>query len=155
MNFNNASDPVPEANDYQMNLPSRTSYKDMNADTSFLSFTLPDLNNYLAQFGKELARDTKDLYQERYLHFVCLCDKEDLLYIKSECRAQMKKAVTYTIDIIFSKDGNISEAQCECAAGMGPEAHCKHVLLTWCCEVKLGQNSLYFVLFALFEVTST
>ena len=41
----------------------------------------------------------------------------------------MTKTVTYEIDIAIDSDGCIIECQCECAAGMGPSAHCKHV----CC----------------------
>ena len=41
----------------------------------------------------------------------------------------MKKSVTYKLDIAVDCDECIVESQCECAAGMGPNAHCKHV----CC----------------------
>jgi hypothetical protein len=43
----------------------------------------------------------------------------------------MKKAVSYTIDIAVTGDGEIMEAQCECAAGMGPKGHCKHICATF------------------------
>ena len=48
-------------------------------------------------------------------------------YVKTECGAQTKRAVTYKVDI--DENGSIDEWQCECAVGMGPNAHCKHV----CC----------------------
>jgi hypothetical protein len=48
---------------------------------------------------------------------------------RTECRAQMKKAVTYKVDIAIDEHGSIYECHCECALGMGPNAHCKHV----CC----------------------
>ena len=41
----------------------------------------------------------------------------------------MQKSVTYKLDIAVDCDGCIVESQCECAAGMGPNAHCKPV----CC----------------------
>jgi hypothetical protein len=40
--------------------------------------------------------------------------------VKTECRAQMKKAVTYKVDIAIDEHGSIDECQCECAVGMGP-----------------------------------
>lgn len=48
-------------------------------------------------------------------------------FIKYSCCAEMKKSVVYEIDVCMDKDGFIVECQCECAAGMGPNAHCKHV----------------------------
>ena len=40
----------------------------------------------------------------------------------------MKTGVHYLVDIELDLDGLVCRAQCECAAGMGPSAHCKHVL---------------------------
>lgn len=39
----------------------------------------------------------------------------------------MKKSVTYDVDIQLGREGNIIACQCDCTAGMGPGAHCKHV----------------------------
>lgn len=39
----------------------------------------------------------------------------------------MKKSVSYKVDIVLEYDEVFSEYQCECAVGMGPTAHCKHV----------------------------
>ena len=44
----------------------------------------------------------------------------------------MKKTVAYCVDIGLDEDGFIAEAQCECAAGVGPNAHCKHVVTVIC-----------------------
>ena len=48
-----------------------------------------------------------------------------------KCRQsrEMSKLVLYTIDIAIENDGIIAECQCECAAGMGPLAHCKHICM--------------------------
>ena len=39
----------------------------------------------------------------------------------------MKKSVAYIVHMKIDKEGEILETQCECAAGMGPSACCKHV----------------------------
>lgn len=39
----------------------------------------------------------------------------------------MRKALVYTVDIVCNEFANILECQCECAAGMGPDAHRKHI----------------------------
>ena len=42
----------------------------------------------------------------------------------------MKKTTAYKVDISVDEHGVVVEAQCECAVGQGPSAHCKHVLCT-------------------------
>jgi uncharacterized Zn finger protein len=41
--------------------------------------------------------------------------------------AEMKKSVSYKVDISLDSNQVVIEAQCECAVGQGPSAHCKHV----------------------------
>ena len=54
--------------------------------------------------------------------FLRLCDTDNGCYMKSACRAEMKKAITYTVDVKLSAAGDVEEAQCECGAGMSPTA---------------------------------
>ena len=44
-----------------------------------------------------------------------------------QVRAEMKKTVTYDTDIQLDSSGTIIASQCDCTAGLGPEAHCKHI----------------------------
>jgi hypothetical protein len=39
----------------------------------------------------------------------------------------MKKSVSYKVDVSLDNYQVIVAAQCECAVGQGPSAHCKHV----------------------------
>ena len=48
----------------------------------------------------------------------------------SSCHAEMRRSVMYTIHICVQESGIIDSSQCECAAGMGPTAHCKHIRAT-------------------------
>jgi len=49
-------------------------------------------------------------------------------HLRGQCRAEMKKGAAYIVDVRLAQDGSISETQCECAAGVGPHAACKHVV---------------------------
>ena len=49
------------------------------------------------------------------------------VYVKASVWAEMKKSVSYELDISLDEDGVIQESQCECGAGMAPTSHCKHV----------------------------
>ena len=64
---------------------------------------------------------------EVFLKYIRVCPDGDDFYIHTEFRAMMKKSVTYFAAIKLSKNV-IMECQCECAAGMGPTGHCKHIL---------------------------
>ena len=126
--------------DFNMVLPEEQSYRDMNSDTPFVNFTETELTQYLDTFDKSLTKDAKDLYRERFLRFVRTTthnDHNDQVFVKSQCRAQMKRAVTYTLDVSFSvSNGSVMEAQCECAAGRGPEGHCKHIYVLCCMDLQ-------------------
>lgn len=50
-----------------------------------------------------------------------------LTYLTSTVWAEMRKAVSYKVDVSLDGSGVVQEAQCECGAGQGPTAHCKHV----------------------------
>jgi hypothetical protein len=54
-------------------------------------------------------------------------EHKPLVHIKASVWAEMKKSVSYMLDVSLDADGVIQEAQCECGAGMAPTAHCKHV----------------------------
>ena len=58
--------------------------------------------------------------------------EDGLVYVRSACRAEMKKNVSYFVDVSLSPDGFIKATQCECAAGIGPDCHCKHVCAVLC-----------------------
>lgn len=67
-----------------------------------------------------------ELYSGGYINFIRFAKAGDF-YFKAECRAQMKARMSYAVDVCINESGTIQEGQCECAVGMGPTAHCKHV----------------------------
>ena len=87
------------------------------------------IESYLHPIQKSLDLTPIGLYKEKHLCYIRVCYSEnfDCYFLKSACHAEMKKAVVYCMDIRISIDGEIQEAQCECGAGMGPTAHCKHM----------------------------
>ena len=51
----------------------------------------------------------------------------DKTYIRAQVWAEMRKSVSYLVDLKLDPNGVLLEAQCECGAGQGPSAQCKHV----------------------------
>ncbi|XP_045172918.2 uncharacterized protein LOC123534648 [Mercenaria mercenaria] len=123
-NFGNVETLEPE---YNMTLPDPTKYADVNSDSKFPKTELDSVHKYLAQHEKTLDNRIQRLYNEQFLRYFRMSPGQDVVYIKSSCHAEMKKGVCYTVDIELNSGGSVIEAQCECAAGMGPHAHCKHV----------------------------
>ena len=54
----------------------------------------------------------------------------------------MKQNVVYNIDIALDEHGVISECQCDCGAGMGPDAHCKHICATFYAAIEFTNTGI-------------
>lgn len=78
---------------------------------------------------KGISTEAKNLYSDRFLQFirVAATDDGDVFFFRSQCAAEMRKRVRYNIDVKLNADSSI-ECQCDCAVGLGPSAHCKHVV---------------------------
>ena len=48
-------------------------------------------------------------------------------YYKAQVWAEMRKSVCYTVDLLINDKAIVEESQCECGAGQGPNAQCKHI----------------------------
>ena len=62
------------------------------------------------------------------MRYIRWAQKDEKCVHQGSCRAKMKKSVTYNVDILLDKMGNCRQSQCERAAGMSKNAHCKHTL---------------------------
>jgi len=87
------------------------------------------VEQYLSLHGCAAGRSK--LYDSGFVVFIrgAHSDDNSYVFIRGQVLAEMRKGVTYLVDIKLSNDStcNIIECQCECAAGVGPSAHCKHV----------------------------
>jgi hypothetical protein len=100
---------------------------DVNADSKVIGTTVDHLTDYLARYDKQLDKQIQRFYSERTIRYFRMSLDNETTYIASSCYVEYKKDISYEIDILFDKTGAITEAQCECPAGEGPDAHCKHV----------------------------
>jgi len=53
---------------------------------------------------------------------------QDKHFFSGSVEAQMKKDVIYIIKIVVQTSAEIIFSLCECAAGAGPNATCKHII---------------------------
>ena len=66
----------------------------------------------------------------RYMRWLRLSQSDNRDFLSATVWAEMRKSVSYKVDISVDQFGVVVEAQCECGAGQGPTAHCKHVACT-------------------------
>lgn len=123
-NFNGAQELEPE---YNMSLPDSKIYKDLHADMTVPRISMDCVGVYLHTYNKTLDKISIDLYNDGFVNYVRLAEVDFSFFIKAECRASMKLNVVYIVDAQFDNNGVVQACQCDCGAGMGPHAHCKHV----------------------------
>ena len=87
---------------------------------------MSDIASYLGD-KNAVSKKAKNIYMERYMKFVRLTTgQSNTTFFKAQCFSSYKKNVSYNIDIEIDKNA-VRRCQCECAAGTGPYARCKHV----------------------------
>ena len=126
---------------FKLSLPDPSTYFDVNADSALTGTALDNLVDYLAQYNKELDKQTvQRLYNERTIRYFRLSHQNDNTYIGSSCYAEYRKGISYDINLLIDKHGSVLEAQCECPAEGGPSAHCKHVCIVMYGAIMLTNN---------------
>lgn len=71
-----------------------------------------------------------------------MCKDGTDLYFHGVVWAKMGKSITYKVSIVVDRDTVFAEAQCECGAGQGLAAHCKHceaILYSLSCFTTRGE----------------
>jgi hypothetical protein len=69
------------------------------------------------------------MYKDKFLEYVRCCKRDDIFFFKGLVHAQMYKKVTYNVYVKITNEAVIEASHCECAAGEGGSAHCKHVIV--------------------------
>lgn len=114
--------------EWHMKVPNPSAYRDINKDSPIPKVTKALLTTYLKCHGTTKTTKVDNLYNDKYLEYVRFANVDDATFIHGKCHAEMYRKVSYFIDVKLQRDtGVILEAQCDCGAGMGPDAHCKHV----------------------------
>ncbi|CAF3184230.1 unnamed protein product [Rotaria socialis] len=69
------------------------------------------------------------LFKNHFVHAIAISRRFIEITVTAKCRAQMKKAGNYQMKLILNSNrpADIIQATCECVAGHGPRAACKHL----------------------------
>lgn len=95
--------------EYKMTLPDVSLYFDVNNERKLPIITLEKIKIYLSSYEKRISMNVWNMYKEKYLFFLGVGNSQDISFIKSACRAEMKKSVTYYIDISISRSDYVCE----------------------------------------------
>lgn len=103
--------------------------RDLHAETKVPLLKMSSVERFLISREKKLDTKATNMYKDNYVNYIRVCSTDYGTHFKAEIRAEMRANVVYVVDLLLSPEAIVLESQCECAAGMGPSAHCKHV----CC----------------------
>ncbi|KAK2140510.1 hypothetical protein LSH36_1333g00025 [Paralvinella palmiformis] len=121
-----------QSEQFNMNVPEQSGYKDINSETQ--------VKIYMDLYGQDLKENSKAMYKAKFLRSIRLASQKENVYICGRVSVEMYKKCIYNVDIQLDSLGVVQQCQCECAAGMGPEAHCKHVGLVIHALTKLKEG---------------
>lgn len=113
---------------YCISVPGPENFLDVNCNTLLPSITEADIQRYCVLGERENLTTSRNMYDENYLLTSRAAKSGNDFYVTAVCAAEMRRNVVYNITLKIQQN-NILEAQCECAAGMGPYGQCKHVLV--------------------------
>ena len=113
-------------------------YKSPSIFPTLQNFYMSQVLNYFIEAvsaDSKLKQDVKSLRESSFQMFkaghvqdICLKAGFRTLIIISSCLPEMRKDKIYSLMIrIEVPTADIQFAKCECAAGMGPKATCKHI----------------------------
>ena len=60
-----------------------------------------------------------------------------MFFVRCECKVEMKRYISYKVDVCLDVDGCVVQWQGECAAGIGPSAVCKYVCTVFFCATNV------------------
>ncbi|CAF3436763.1 unnamed protein product, partial [Rotaria sp. Silwood2] len=85
------------------------------------------------------------LFKDHFIYNITVARQYIERTILAKCRAQMKKSITYEIKLIINtnRPSDILEGSCQCVAGSGDHAACKHVAALSFALLDYDNNKLY------------
>ncbi|XP_045773598.1 uncharacterized protein LOC123873001 [Maniola jurtina] len=139
-NFNFGHQTLQASQSQAIDVPAVELYKDVNSSTILPKITKHHIQSYFDRFNKNIC-DAVKLYESRYLLVLRSATSGQDTYLKGYCKASMKQ-LQYEINIKLNNDGMPEEANCECAAGEGNEAHCKHIAVVLLAAENIVQQKI-------------
>lgn len=116
--------------------PSNESFTSLQQTSAVPQIDIVHINNYFLSVYKlaegismcaAVHRKGYSMMKNNFLLAVVESKSDENHFYRAQVNSEMTKALTYYVKLVISIDGSISEASCECIAGKGFRAVCKHV----------------------------
>lgn len=100
------------------------------------SIDIVHINNYFLKVYKfeegmsmcaTVHRKGYNMMKSNFLLALTESKNDEYVFYRAQVNSEMTKALTYFVKLVLVLDGSIAEASCECIAGKGNGAVCKHV----------------------------
>lgn len=124
---------------YKIALPSPQHFQDVNSSSPMPSLNSEEMEMFCRLTERENITTSRNMYDEYFLMSCRLAEENGDYYVTGMVSSEMRKTIVYNV-VVKLKNHLILEAQCECAAGMGPYAQCKHILVVICGIIDMHQN---------------
>ena len=85
------------------------------------------IQDYMCADGANIHRSSYPMFKDRFLVSLQYAGSGEQYFFKGKVRAQMKKTMIYETRLEISGSGTAKHGSCECVAGSGSHAQCKHV----------------------------
>ncbi|CAF1499954.1 unnamed protein product [Rotaria sordida] len=98
---------------------------DLGSITEYFSSVLASDGN----LGRGALRHGSLLFKNHFVHNITITRDYIKRSISAQCRAEMKKSINYELNMIINinRPADILQASCQCVAGKGERAACKHL----------------------------
>ncbi|KAK2139687.1 hypothetical protein LSH36_1655g00009, partial [Paralvinella palmiformis] len=117
----------PIVDSFAISTPDLLSYGDINSESALPSVIEESITAYIQLFDADMSSKPEDMYRSSFLRSIRNAKYGADTFVCGRVCAEMRKSTVYTVDIKLDVCGVVQESQYGCGAGMGPEAHCKHV----------------------------
>ncbi|XP_047027501.1 uncharacterized protein LOC124635615 [Helicoverpa zea] len=153
-NKNDNSNLSSEIN-YVIEWPEEKLYKSVDSTTVLPNFDIININTYFLELYKDsigmsdysaVHRRGYNMLQNNYLLALVTANTSTHIFFKGQVHSENTKALTYFASIaICNGSGSIIQSVCECVAGKGPKAICKHVSVLCYAILKFREQNKWFI----------
>ncbi|KAK2157802.1 hypothetical protein LSH36_184g03020 [Paralvinella palmiformis] len=87
-----------QAEQFNMNVPEQSGYKDINSETQIPTVTEEQVKIYMDLYGQDLKENSKVMYKAKFLRSIRLASQKENVYICGRVSAEMYKKCIYNVD---------------------------------------------------------
>lgn len=134
--------------------PPDNTFCSVQKESAVPQIDIVDINEYFLRVykGQEgmsmysaVHRKGFNMMKENFLISLIQSVDKNLFFYRGQVNSEMTKSLTYFVRLIINLEGSILEGNCECIAGKGNAAICKHVATVLYAILKFKECGTWFI----------